>query len=220
MPHAPPQAPCSLADRLAGITDGLRRALAARGTGERVVGALVFLLWRRLSRLAVRFAALLARFHAGTLPPPRRRPVAAANPGTVATPAAAAATAPPPPRLPSDRGWLIHRMRETVVYGEYLRRLLAEPEMAALLEAAPQAARLLRPLWRMLTTEPLPALLRRPPPIRPPAPALAPARSVRRRAARSWPPPDRPRAAPRPLLSAPSQAGTDTALPEPLGKPA
>jgi hypothetical protein len=47
-----------------------------------------------------------------------------------------------------------------------LRELLDDPEMRALLAATPQAGRLLRPLWRKLTTDPLPEVLRLPP--RPP----------------------------------------------------
>ncbi len=44
-----------------------------------------------------------------------------------------------------------------------LRELLDDPEMRALLAAAPQAGRLLRPLWRKLTPDPLPEVLRLPP---------------------------------------------------------
>ena len=44
-----------------------------------------------------------------------------------------------------------------------LRELVDDPQMRALLAAAPQAGRLLRPLWRKLTTDPLPEPLRLPP---------------------------------------------------------
>jgi hypothetical protein len=50
-----------------------------------------------------------------------------------------------------------------------LGRLLDDPEMRAFLAAVPQAGRLLGALWRKLTTEPLPEVLRPPP--RPPRPA-------------------------------------------------
>jgi hypothetical protein len=43
-----------------------------------------------------------------------------------------------------------------------LRELLDDPEMRALLAASPQAGRLLRPLWRKLTPDPLPEPLRLP----------------------------------------------------------
>ncbi len=44
-----------------------------------------------------------------------------------------------------------------------LRELVEHPEMRALLAASPQAGRLLRPLWRKLTADPLPEVLRLPP---------------------------------------------------------
>jgi hypothetical protein len=55
-----------------------------------------------------------------------------------------------------------------------LRELVDDPEMRALLAASPQAGRLLRPLWRKLTPDPLPEVLRLPPkPPRPARPRLA-----------------------------------------------
>jgi hypothetical protein len=54
-----------------------------------------------------------------------------------------------------------------------LRVLLDDPEMRALLAAAPRAGRLLRPLWRKLTAERLPEVLRLPP--RPRRPRARPA---------------------------------------------
>jgi hypothetical protein len=53
-----------------------------------------------------------------------------------------------------------------------LRALVEEPEMRALLAASPQAGRLLRPLWRKLTPDPLPEPLRLPP--KPPRSAVEP----------------------------------------------
>ncbi len=43
-----------------------------------------------------------------------------------------------------------------------LRELVEAPETATLLAAAPEAGRLLRPLWRMLTRDRLPEVLRLP----------------------------------------------------------
>jgi hypothetical protein len=48
-------------------------------------------------------------------------------------------------------------------FGEMLQTLLDDPEMRALMAASPQAGRILRPLWRKLTPDPLPAVLRLPP---------------------------------------------------------
>src|SRR6185312_9698929 len=48
-------------------------------------------------------------------------------------------------------------------FDEMLQALLDDPEMRALLTASPQAGRILRPLWRKLSTYPLPPVLRLPP---------------------------------------------------------
>jgi hypothetical protein len=48
-------------------------------------------------------------------------------------------------------------------FDEMLQALLDDPEMRALLAASPQAGRILRPLWRKLSTYPLPPVLRLPP---------------------------------------------------------
>ncbi|MBN9559359.1 MAG: hypothetical protein J0H14_01360, partial [Alphaproteobacteria bacterium] len=50
----------------------------------------------------------------------------------------------------------------------HLQALLEDPEMREFLAAAPQAGRLLRPLWRKLSPDVLPDILRLPP--RPPRP--------------------------------------------------
>jgi hypothetical protein len=59
---------------------------------------------------------------------------------------------------------------DSVFTASQLRHLLADPEMTALIQAAPQAGRLLRPLCRNLGVE-LPPCLQPPP--RPPRPARA-----------------------------------------------
>jgi hypothetical protein len=43
-----------------------------------------------------------------------------------------------------------------------LRELMDDPEIRALLAASPQAGRPLRPLWRKLTSDPLPEVLQPP----------------------------------------------------------
>jgi hypothetical protein len=58
---------------------------------------------------------------------------------------------------------------EAAAFGAQLQHLLADPEMAALVAAAPQAGRVLRPLCRMLGVRPPPGPLA--PPSRPRAPA-------------------------------------------------
>src|SRR6185312_10282095 len=71
-------------------------------------------------------------------------------------------------------------------FDEMLQALLDDPEMRALLAASPQAGRILRPLWRKLSTYPLPPVLRLPP--RPPRPRRPrPPRVARPAAARTAP---------------------------------
>ncbi len=141
-----------LAHRFSLVIDGLCRVTAARIATDRSAGPLLILIVGRLRRLAARFAALAARAQAGPLPPPRRR---AARPG--------------PPRnnrqrpLPESFAWLIRLVPETAGYGGQVHALLSDPEMAALLEAVPQAGRILRPLCRMMAVRPDAPMLRPPP---------------------------------------------------------
>src|SRR6185312_12966360 len=73
------------------------------------------------------------------------------------------------PAIPPGPVLIEYGMR---AYDLDLGRLLDDPEMRDFLAAVPQAGRLLRPLWRRLTTEELPDILRLPPrPPRPPRPA-------------------------------------------------
>ncbi len=150
----------------------------------------MLLLWSRLRRTAERFARLAAKVHAGTLPPPRRR---------LRSPRPAR---PQPLRLPRGVAWLLRRLPQAAAAASQLQHLLADPAMADLLAAAPQAGRLLRPLCQMLGVRPPPARslssgrkqagpVGPPPPVRPAAPS--------RPAFRPRPP---PRARPR-ILSPP-----------------
>ncbi len=140
--------------RFAGIIAMLCRMVAARIAGGRLAGPLIILICRRLRRLARRFSALAARHAAGRLPA-RRHPR-----GTPRTPRPARPAAPSPP--PRDRAWLIRLVPEAAAGTSHLQLLLAEPEMAALIAAAPQTGRILRPLCHMLGVRP-PAILALPP---------------------------------------------------------
>jgi len=150
----------SLAQFLTLIVTGLQRAAATHAGQDRMVVPLVNLLWNRLSRLTTRFNALVARLAAGRPAAPHRprtRPARAApEPGTL--------------RLPNAYGWLIRLLPgEAACCGSQLQALLADPQMAALLAAAPEAGRILRPLCRLLMIEPegllaLPSAAGKPPP--------------------------------------------------------
>ncbi len=137
----------------------------------RRVGIIVAL-WSRITRAARRFARLATRLAAGETPRPSRPD---------------GHSGPPPARLPTARGWLVADLKHAgAVYAAQLETLLAEPLAAELLAASPAAARILRPLCRMLG---IAAAQRTGKPAKPPTPI---------------PPPPTPiAAAPRPLQRAP-----------------
>ena len=151
----------------------MRGALAARCAKDRVAAPLILLAWTRLGRLATRFERLMAKVRAGRLPaaPVVRRRVAAVPRGFRPP------GVPQPLQLPRGFGWLLRLVRETAAFSGQVETLLADPEMAALLAASPQARRILRPLCHMLAIRPGPALAlprRRKPPAQPAAAAAAP----------------------------------------------
>ncbi len=144
--------PPTVAERFGFIMAWLGRAVVARRASPRELGPVIMAICNRLSRIAVRFAKLAGRVAAGTLPVTRRRVKRAA----VSPPASVAA---PPVRLPQGDAWLVRLVPEARVFGSQLRHLLTDPEMAAMLTAAPELGRLLRPLCRMLGVTPMPELL-------------------------------------------------------------
>ena len=123
----------------------------------------------RVQRLGRRFAALVARWQAGTLPllgAARRRPAEARTKG-------------PRPKglLPQGKNWFRKMFGETApsFAGNLLHILHSEPQMMELVAATPLAGRILRPMCRMLGVKPpeylqLPKRPRRPRPPRPPRP--------------------------------------------------
>jgi hypothetical protein len=133
-----------LAHWLTLIVAGLRKAAAARAGRDQAVAPLVALLWARLARLTARFDALVARLAAGRPAAPHRqrtRPARAAPAGTG--------------RLPRSHARLIRLLPgEAASYGCQLQAMLADPQTAALLAAAPEAGRILRPLCRLLMITP------------------------------------------------------------------
>jgi hypothetical protein len=206
-----PALPFTPADRFALIIDGLCRLVAARHA-RGLAGPMVILIWTRLRRAGARFATLLARFEAGTLPasaPARRRTAcrSAALPADPGDDGLGAGNASP--RLPRGFGWLLRLAPETACGAGQLRHLLADPEVAALLAAAPRMAQALRPLCRMLGVEVarLPHSIARArgqpdavvgaPVLVPPFPAAASPASLQARG-RAGPPPDPLAPPPRP----------------------
>ena len=131
-------------ERFAIVIGALRQAVAAwggRGVLQRVV---VFLLYRRLAEICGRFERLAVRFASGRV---LRREVGAGRVAVVRRGSCERV-------LPVRFGWLVRVAGfEAAGFGSQLRAVLAEPEMVALLASVPQAARLLRPLCRMLAVE-------------------------------------------------------------------
>jgi len=92
---------------------------------------------------------LMARFQAGTLVRRACRADAAAGAPVERTPRGRAVWA-----WPGRFGWLVRLASyHAAGYGSQLRAVLGQPEMIALLRAAPQAGRILRPVCRMLAVE-------------------------------------------------------------------
>ncbi len=171
VPFVSPHATLPPAERLARLIDGLCRAVAARGPGGFLARPVLLLLWSRLKQASTRILRLAARARAGTLPAPR---APRASPRRVLS-------RQPPRRLPWRAGWLLRPVPDARAIASQLEHLLAQPDMAALLAAAPGVERLLRPLCRMLgVARPRPPLRStprsRPAPRQPPPPAQPPAR--------------------------------------------
>jgi len=191
-----PPTPADLSDRFAAILEGLYQA-TARTVRDPVSGLLILLICGRLRRITARFAALAARYAAGTLRPLR----------TPATEPRTPSLHPPPPRNPPPRdplprgyAWLIRLVPGAANFGTQLQYLLSQPEMAEMIAAVPQMSRLLRPLCRALAAHPTPKLPPDPPRTRPPAPPRPPREKQPRpvsdkpdpRILRRKPPPDEP----------------------------
>jgi hypothetical protein len=176
----------TLAERLAFMVLALCHAIGGQYLGGPLGGKipvpLMLLITERIKNTRDRFARLAERLVAGTYVPrrfaPRQKPLA------------------PKPRRPSpfrQFGWLDELLPQAVAqqHRAHLQHLLQEPEMLALIEAAPAPiARIIRPLCWMLKVRPPPVLPNprrpagippspapaayRPPPPRPPAPAPSP----------------------------------------------
>ena len=197
-PRTPPQetnAEDTLVFRLDIILTALRQLIS---TNWPIIGALYLPLHARLVRGHRRLARLFTRLATGQYPAPRaKRPNRASGPRGV--------------YIPRAKSWLIIKFGyHAAGRASQLNHLLHAPETLALLAAAPphaqaEAARILRPLCRMLGI-PLPPMLQPPPrppappkpkPTKPPRPPRLTARDIYPwRTARPHPPRIQPTAAP------------------------
>ncbi len=174
MTVVPPSAPPTLAERFARIIAGLCRTVAAQIAGGRLAAPMIVLIWTRLNRLGVRFARVAARGEAGT-PPRRRRQHPRPTRPRPAKPCLAG-----PQTLPRGFLWLLRLVPAASSGASQVRYLLADPEITALIEAVPEAGRILRPLCHMLGIRPPPSLrLARPSAPDPEAAAVRPPPSER-----------------------------------------
>jgi hypothetical protein len=172
--------PPTLAESFTGIVRHLQAMVAhaifiPAFLAQRNAFSQLVLLWKRLNELADRFTNASLGI---VVPPPPVNP----NPSTRHRPRSRSSN-----RMPGTVGWLIRMLgAEATELGIELKHLLASTEFAAMLEADPVLARLLRPLCRMLCIERSPRL---PPALFAPRPARSiPARPAVSRVA----PPDRP----------------------------
>jgi hypothetical protein len=188
-----PPVPPDLSQRLASIIKLLRCAIETHGLRNPASLPLILLVSVQLARAVNRFAALARRVRAGTAAIRGRPPAATPRP---------TAARPPKPTFPRRFFWLVNIApgHQMAAGRGYFRNLLAEPDMAAFLQAAPQAARIFRPLCRILgiaRAPDLPAILfptraRRPATPRAPRPPKEPR-------------PPRVRARPRPIQIYPTR---------------
>jgi hypothetical protein len=140
--------------------------------------------WSLMLRQGRRFAALVAKWQAGTLPavrPPRKRPASE----RVARPILKVV-------LPRGFMWFRKLFPDTATpFAGTLSHHLHDPDMAALVAAAPQAGRILRPMCRMVGLKPppylqLPKRPRRPRPARPAKPRPPKFMDINRMSAVAW----------------------------------
>ncbi len=140
--------------RVRTILRGLMAVFANWGAME---PSLTLVFHNRVSAIHRRIERLLVRFRAGMLRPMSPR-TAKAGPRAPSQQAV---------RMPRKFGWLLDAGKHNAAYfTNQLNDLLTTPEMVALLEAAPQAKRMLRPLCRALAVE-LPWTVAAPRPPRP-----------------------------------------------------
>ena len=132
------------------ILSDLQAVIAVHAARNRALTVLLVAVWGRVARMRTRLERLVALWRAGKLPKPLGARVRAA------TEKAAGARQV----FPTARNWLSQRIGyEAAVFGSQLRHLLTEAECAAFVEACPQAGRILRPLLRMLSGDPLPEVI-------------------------------------------------------------
>ena len=144
MVFRPPAPAPTAVGRFSQAIDILLQCLIAFLKFKPTAGRFVFLCQQRAYRIRARLNALAAKVAAGTLAPPRP-----SRAGRTTTPKPEKPPTDPTDRLPSRRGWMIYEVRITNMIDTRLKELLNDPEMLALLAAAPQLGRIIRPICHM-----------------------------------------------------------------------
>lgn len=212
MPTTPPDPPAARFARIIAVLLAMVGARLERPGKPGLTAPLTLAIAIRLQRIRNRLARYAARWDAGTLAPPRaRRPTPRRRSARGATRWDAL------PTLPRGRAWLVRLVPGSGVGATQLRDLLDAPEMRAMLAAAPQIGRTLRPVWHMLSAEPLPDALRPSRPVSPDPPPghpRPPRRLARRRSSHHRPPPASGgrRHPPYPARDAPARCGAAARL--------
>jgi len=134
------------------VFGALLRAVGNWAGRGRLESVMAVLLYGRVAAMGRRLERMLARFAAGHR---MRREKRCWRPSAHAQTQSDSASVAPTPRLwPRRFGWLCAiGTHEAAGIGGQLGVVLAHPDMAALLAAAPQARRLLSPLCRALGVE-------------------------------------------------------------------
>ncbi len=165
--NTPPIRPA--AERFATLLGIVVKAVMKR-TGWALTHNLIALILTRVQNIKRRVARLVARIAAGTYKPPVPREQKSAD---------RPRPAPPKDPLPRTFGWLRPLITpDTIAFSGMLDSVLRDPEMVALMQAAPEAfGRPIRSLCRMFGIAPPPALAlpprrRRPRPPKPPKPPM------------------------------------------------
>ncbi len=117
-------------------------------------------------RLVFRLDSLVQRYESGRIAHPRPRALRPETASNERAPSERPAPLPPAP-LPRGNAWLILHVQRTAQYIGHVEAFLARPDARALIQAAPQAGRILRPLCHALGMAPPPWLRlpgSRPPP--------------------------------------------------------
>jgi len=143
----------TLADRLAWLIDGLCKAIGADARKQRMDAALAWAVYHRVRLLGDRLIALATRVRAGRVMVRRsrtRHPDRSASRPDLPQGERELPSRERELRLPRGFGWVRQALPQTAAYAGVLTFLLHEAEMKALVEKAPQAGRILRPLCHLL----------------------------------------------------------------------